>query len=184
MKPVEHVERFGTLAGELKVGGMPLSRLAARVGSTPFFAYDRTLLDDRIDGLRAALPDRIRLSYAMKANPMPAVVQHLAGRVDRIDVASALELRVALDTGLPPDRVSFAGPGKAPAEIRQAVVAGIRDFGAGVLPAGDRYVSVPQNGHRTSPLPASSTFPPQLGQVSSLICAASAETNSPRSQLT
>jgi diaminopimelate decarboxylase len=124
MRSVEHVERFGTMAGELKVGGMPLSRLAARVGSTPFFAYDRSLLDDRVDELRAALPDRIRLSYAMKANPMPAVVAHLAGRVDRIDVASALELRTALDTGLPSDRISFAGPGKAPAEIRQAVAAG------------------------------------------------------------
>jgi len=124
MRPVEHVERFGTMAGELKVGGMPLSRLAARVGSTPFFAYDRTLLDARVAELRTALPDRIRLSYAMKANPMPAVVTHLAGRVDRIDVASALELRTALDTGMPADRISFAGPGKAPAEIRQAVAAG------------------------------------------------------------
>jgi diaminopimelate decarboxylase len=125
MKPVEHVERFGTIAGELKVGGVPLSRLAARVGTTPFFAYDRALLDRRIDELRAALPRRVQLSYAMKANPMPAVVQHVSGRVDRVDVASALELRTALDTGLAAERISFAGPGKAPAEIRQAVAAGI-----------------------------------------------------------
>jgi diaminopimelate decarboxylase len=40
-------------------------------------------------------------------------------------VASGLELRTALDTGIRADRVSFAGPGKAPAEIRQAVAAGI-----------------------------------------------------------
>jgi len=125
MKPVEHVERFGTIVGELKVGGVPLSRLAARVGTTPFFAYDRALLDHRIDELRAALPRRVQLSYAMKANPMPAVVQHVSGRVDRVDVASALELRTALDTGLAAERISFAGPGKAPAEIRQAVAAGI-----------------------------------------------------------
>ena len=43
---------------------------------------------------------------------MPAVVQHLAGLVDSFDVASALELRTALDTPVPPERVSFAGPGK------------------------------------------------------------------------
>ncbi|WP_106816270.1 pyridoxal-dependent decarboxylase, exosortase A system-associated [Microbacterium timonense] len=125
MKPAQHVEAFGTIEGELRVGGLPLSRLAARVGSTPFFAYDRGLLDARVDGLRAALPSRVELSFAMKANPMSAVVQHLARRVDRIDVASALEMQVALDTEMPPERISFAGPGKTPAEIRQAVAAGV-----------------------------------------------------------
>ncbi|WP_434318704.1 pyridoxal-dependent decarboxylase, exosortase A system-associated [Leifsonia sp. P73] len=125
MKPQEHVAAFGTIDGELRVGGVPLSRLAARVGSTPFFAYDRGLLDARVEQLRSALPARVELSYAMKANPMPAVVQHLASRVDRIDVASGLELRTALDSGIRPASVSFAGPGKTPAEIRQAVAAGI-----------------------------------------------------------
>ncbi|MDQ7992126.1 MAG: pyridoxal-dependent decarboxylase, exosortase A system-associated, partial [Propionicimonas sp.] len=88
-------------------------------------AYDRGLLDRRVDELRAALPGRVELSFAMKANPMPAVVQHLARRVDRIDVASGLELQAALDTTIAPGRISFAGPGKSPAEIRQAVAAGI-----------------------------------------------------------
>lgn len=125
METAEHAARFGAVSGELRVGGLPLSRLAARVGSTPFFAYDRALLDDRIDLLRSVLPAKVELSYAMKANPMPALVQHLAGRVDRFDVASALELRTALDTVIPPARISFAGPGKTPAEIRQAVAAGI-----------------------------------------------------------
>ncbi len=125
MTPQEHAAPFGVADGELRVGGMPLSRLAARVGSTPFFAYDRGVLDVRIDRLRALLPERVELSYAMKANPMPAMVQHLSRRVDRIDVASGLELLVALDTPIRPDRVSFAGPGKAPVEIRQAVAAGI-----------------------------------------------------------
>ncbi|GAA3203836.1 pyridoxal-dependent decarboxylase, exosortase A system-associated [Microbacterium terregens] len=125
MTPHDHVAAFGATDGELRVGGLPLSRLAARVGSTPFFAYDRGLLDARVDTLRAALPARLELSYAMKANPMPAVVQHLARRVDRIDVASGLEMQAALDTAMRPDRVSFAGPGKTPAEIRSAVAAGV-----------------------------------------------------------
>ena len=43
---------------------------------------------------------------------MPAVVQHSRGLVDSFDVASAGELRTALDTPMPPERVSFAGPGK------------------------------------------------------------------------
>ena len=116
---------FGVVDGELAVGGLPLSRLAARVGSTPFFAYDRGLLDQRVGQLRKALPETVKLSYAMKANPMPAVVQHLAGLVDAIDVASAAEMRVALDTALLAEQVSFAGPGKTAGEIRQAVAAGV-----------------------------------------------------------
>lgn len=125
MKPHDHVAEFGAINGELRIGELPLLQLAARVGTTPFFAYDRGVLNRRIDRLRAAMPSRLELSYAMKANPMPAVVQHLAGRVDRIDVASALEMQVALDTVIRPEKVSFAGPGKASAEIRQAVAAGI-----------------------------------------------------------
>jgi diaminopimelate decarboxylase len=118
------IAAFGRDAGRLTVGGVPVDRLAERVGGTPFFAYDRALLSARVAHLRATLPAGIELSYAIKANPMPAVVQHLSGLVDALDVASALELRTALDTPLPAERVSFAGPGKTDAELTQAVAAG------------------------------------------------------------
>ncbi|RKN58984.1 pyridoxal-dependent decarboxylase, exosortase A system-associated [Micromonospora costi] len=104
---------------------MPVDRLAARVGSTPFFAYDRAMLTRRIQLLRDTLPAGVSISYAVKANPMPAVVQHLSGLVDAFDVASGLELRTALDTPMPAARVSFAGPGKTDAELAQAVAAGV-----------------------------------------------------------
>jgi diaminopimelate decarboxylase len=116
---------FGTTGGSLAVGGVSLEHLAARVGSTPFFAYDRRLLSERVAALRSALPAGIDLSYAIKANPMPAVVQHLSGLVDSFDVASVAEMRTALDTTMSADHVSFAGPGKTQSEITQAVAAGI-----------------------------------------------------------
>jgi len=119
------VDPFGTLDGQLAVGGMPLERLATRVGMTPFFAYDRAQLTARVELLRGCLPSKIRLGYAVKANPMPAVVQHLAGLVDALDVASSHEMQIALDTPMPASRVSFAGPGKTAAEIAQAVAAGV-----------------------------------------------------------
>jgi len=56
---------------------------------------------------------------------MPTVVRHFCGIVDGIDVASAGEMDVALAAGAQPDRVSFAGPGKTPAELERAVAAGI-----------------------------------------------------------
>ncbi len=75
----------------------------------------------RVAALRAALPAGIKLHYAMKANPMPAVVAFMARLVDGVDVASAGELKVALDAGANPAEISFAGPGKRDAELRQAV---------------------------------------------------------------
>ena len=121
----EAMNQFAVRDGELVIGGQKVSALAERVGSTPFYAYDRALLRGRVAALRHALPPAVKLHYAMKANPMPAVVQFMAGLVDGIDVASAGELKVALDAGADPGEVSFAGPGKRDAELRQAVAAGV-----------------------------------------------------------
>jgi len=116
---------FAVDDGELVVGGQRLSRLAARVGRTPFYAYDRSLLHRRVAELRATLPRAVRLHYAMKANPFPPLVCAMAGLVDGIDVASGGELLVALDAGAAPQEISFAGPGKREAELRQALAAGV-----------------------------------------------------------
>jgi diaminopimelate decarboxylase len=121
----ELLQRFGTAGNELTVGGIPVTRLAERVGSTPFYAYDRGIISRRVAELRDHLPKDVHVHYAMKANPMPAVVHHLASLVDGLDVASAREMAVALDTGVSPRTISFAGPGKSFAEIRRAVAAGI-----------------------------------------------------------
>jgi diaminopimelate decarboxylase len=109
----------------LQIGGIALTRLAQRVGMTPFYVYDRGLISARIGQLRKHLPPEVHLHYAVKANPMPAVVQHLSRLVDGLDVASAGEMHVALDTGVAPALISFAGPGKTDAELAQAIAAGI-----------------------------------------------------------
>lgn len=102
-----------------------MTRLAQRVGSTPFFAYDRALIRSRVEHLRTVLPAEVRLHYSIKANPMPALVQLLAGLVDGLDVASAGEMKCALDTGILPQHISFAGPGKTDAELAQALAGNI-----------------------------------------------------------
>jgi len=116
---------FPVVDDVLQVGGIPLTRLAQRVGRTPFFAYDRALCTARVRDLRAALPQDVLLHYSIKANPMPALVQHMAGLVDGLDVASGGELKTALDAGMAPQRISFAGPAKGEAELTQAVAAGV-----------------------------------------------------------
>jgi diaminopimelate decarboxylase len=117
------MHHFPTRNGELVIGGIPLTQLVARVGQTPFYAYDRALLRERVSTLRALLPKSLKLHYAMKANPMPALVGLMIGLVDGIDVASGGELKVALDGGVDPKEVSFSGPGKQETELRQAVAA-------------------------------------------------------------
>ena len=123
--PVHAPHLFPVVDNELRVGGMPISRLAERVGRTPFYAYDRSLVSARVAELRAALPGEIHLHYAIKANPMPALVQHMAGLVDGFDLASAGEMKIALDTPMPAEKISFAGPGKSEGELRQAAAAGV-----------------------------------------------------------
>jgi diaminopimelate decarboxylase len=56
---------------------------------------------------------------------MPALVGHMARLVDGVDVASGGEMKVALDAGVDPRDLSFAGPGKSAADLARAVAAGI-----------------------------------------------------------
>lgn len=109
----------------LQLGGVLLTRLAERVGRTPFYAYERDHIRSRVELLRQTLPEGVLLYYAMKANPMPAVVQLMAGLVDGFDIASAGEMKTALDAGMRPSCIGFAGPGKSSAELRAAVAAGV-----------------------------------------------------------
>jgi diaminopimelate decarboxylase len=116
---------FGVDGDCLTIGGRRIVDLAAQAGRTPFYVYDRGVMTRKVGELRAMLPREVHLHYAMKANPMPAVVRHMLGLVDGLDVASAGEMQVALDAGAAPDLVSFAGPGKTDSELARAAAAGI-----------------------------------------------------------
>lgn len=109
----------------LHIGGIPLTRLAQRVGRTPFYAYDRALCTRRVAELRDQLPPSVLLHYSIKANPMPALMQHMAALVDGLDVASGSEMTVALNAGMAASRISFAGPAKLESELAQAIAAGV-----------------------------------------------------------
>lgn len=121
----QEMKQFPVIDNELQIGGIPVSRLVERVGQTPFYAYDRGVINDRVEQLRNKLPDSIHIHYAIKANPMPAVVQHLAGLTDGLDVASLGELTTALDTGVDPKKISFAGPAKSNVELKAAIASGV-----------------------------------------------------------
>lgn len=119
-------EGFGvTASGVMTVGGRPVTHWIEEAGGTPLFLYDSALIARRIAELRTALPERVHLHYAIKANPMPDVVNLIAPLVDGLDIASGGELEVALASGMEPRHISFAGPGKRDAELARAIAAGV-----------------------------------------------------------
>ena len=120
-----HMDQFEIVDNCLRIGGHSLVDVTRQVGNTPFYAYDSGVMFTQVEQLRAALPTGIHLHYAVKANPMPEVVEYLAGITDGLDVASAGELNLALKSGGKPDNISFAGPGKSNLDLQAAVDSGV-----------------------------------------------------------
>lgn len=126
MKPVGPIPPgFETIGGELAIGGKRASEWVAEAGRTPVFVYSRAHLDARVAELRAALPVRVGVNYAVKANPHPLVIAHMARLVDGFDIASSGELGLCIAAGIDPARISFAGPGKRDEELEAAIAAGV-----------------------------------------------------------
>lgn len=126
MKPLGPIPAgYPAKDGELAIGGMTASELVERAGGTPCFIYSKVHLDRRVADLRSAMPQRLGINYAVKANPFAPVIAHMAGLVDGFDIASAGELAMVQAAGIDPARVSFAGPGKRDVELDAAIRAGV-----------------------------------------------------------
>ena len=126
MRPLGPIpEGFGTLAGELVIDERTASALVGEAGDTPLFVYSRALVAARVARLRAAMPKRLAVHYAVKANPYVPLLECMATLVDGFDIASVGELAIVSAAGIDSRWVSFAGPGKRDAELEAAIVAGV-----------------------------------------------------------
>lgn len=122
MKPLGPIPLgYGLIDGELAIDGHRASELAERAGGTPLFVYSRRLIAQRIASLRQAMPKSLGIHYALKANPYGPVLDLISGLVDGFDVASSGEMTIAFKSGMSPQLVSFAGPGKRDAELLAAL---------------------------------------------------------------
>ena len=125
MKPLGPIPSgFGVDKGELTIAGRRASELVADAGDTPLFVYSRELIAARVARLRVAMPSRLVIHYAVKANPYLQLLETMANLVDGFDVASEGELGFAVQAGMSSERTSFAGPGKRDRELDAAIVAG------------------------------------------------------------
>ena len=101
-------------------------RHLAETHGTPCFAYSGAAAAGQLQALRAVLPPRVRLAYAVKANPHPGLLARFASLGASFDCASIGELTRVEALALPPGRTFFAGPGKREAELRKALAMGVR----------------------------------------------------------
>lgn len=117
--------------GELVVGGVTATELAARYG-TPVYIVDEAEARERAAEVRSALVGAFeavggsaKVYYAGKAFLSIEVARWMADAGLNIDVCSGGELAVALAAGVSPDRMGFHGNNKSLAEIDRAVSLGI-----------------------------------------------------------
>ncbi len=116
---------FQAIDGELVIGGKPVSHWAEQAGRTPLFVYSQTRIEQRFADLREAMPDRLKINYAIKANSFAPLLSFVSNLADGLDIASGGELEMVRATGFDLSRVSFAGPGKRDVELEAAITAGV-----------------------------------------------------------
>jgi diaminopimelate decarboxylase len=126
MKPLGPIPQgYAAIDGELAIGGRPASHWVEQAGRTPLFVYSQDLIARRLAALRAAMPDRLKINYAIKANSFAPLLKFVSNLVDGLDIASGGELEMVRASGFDLARVSFAGPGKREEEIEAAIAAGV-----------------------------------------------------------
>ncbi|QKG71693.1 pyridoxal-dependent decarboxylase, exosortase A system-associated [Erythrobacter mangrovi] len=126
MKPLGPIPPgFTAVDGELAIGGRRVSELVAEAGQTPLFVYSRQRIADRIADLRTAMPEQLKINYAIKANSFAPVLSYVSTLVDGLDIASGGELEMVRASGFDLSRVSFAGPGKRDEELEAAIASGV-----------------------------------------------------------
>lgn len=144
-------DSFSASGGELQIGGVPVSKLAEEFG-TPLFAYDESVMWRNWDLLRSTFPPRFEINYSVKANPNLHILAFFLARGAGLEIASAGELYQAREAGCPLDRILFAGPGKAPAELYLALSEGVGEIHAESMLELERIGYMATGLHRKAPV--------------------------------
>jgi diaminopimelate decarboxylase len=114
--------------GELHCEDVPVSRIAKEVG-TPCYVYSHATLLRHFRAYDSAFKNIPHvIAFAMKANSNLAVLRLMAKEGSGADIVSGGELFRALKAGVPASKIVFAGVGKSPEEIRDALKADILMF--------------------------------------------------------
>ena len=122
------VEAFFYQDGDLHAEGVPLERIAEKVG-TPCYVYSRAAIEERWRSYDEAFAGRDHLvCFAVKANSNLAVLNILARLGSGFDIVSVGELERVLRAGGQADRIVYSGVGKTREEMQRALEVGIGCF--------------------------------------------------------
>jgi len=94
-------------------------RALVKLHGTPLLVIDKQKLIDEYQRFRRLLP-RVRLFYAIKANPHPDVIRTFRDLGSSYDVASEGEMRHVLAQGVNPNHIIFANTVKRPEALQFA----------------------------------------------------------------
>lgn len=89
---------------------------------TPLYLFDAGQLRRRVQTLRQALPSRVRLCYAVKANTF--ILKEMGGLVDRFEICSPGELEICRKLRLPSEKFVISGVYKEPSLMRRLISQG------------------------------------------------------------
>lgn len=108
-----------------------ISKIATEVG-TPFYLYSEQKLRDNFKSFADAVKPlkKATVCFAVKSNFNPTILKILAGMGAGADIVSGGELELALQAGVPADKIVFSGIGKTRAELTAAITAGIKQINA------------------------------------------------------
>ncbi len=108
-----------------------ISKIAAEVG-TPFYLYSEQKLRRNFQTFANAVKSlkKATVCFAVKSNFNPTVLKIFAGMGAGADIVSGAELELALQAGVPADKIVFSGVGKTRAELTAAIQAGIKQINA------------------------------------------------------
>jgi|HubBroStandDraft_1064217.scaffolds.fasta_scaffold42146_2 diaminopimelate decarboxylase len=138
------IERyFPSSKDELRIGDVPVATLASHYG-TPFFVYDRGIIDQKWNLLREALPDVFSICYSVKANPSQTILKHFLSKGAGLEIASVGEFCQALHAGCAPENIIFAGPGKTEKELEFVLSNGIGEIHLESLLEAERVSAIAQ----------------------------------------
>lgn len=122
-------ERFKAMAvnrgGPIGVKALAAKIIEERKLDDTFYFIDLGNVQRLYNAWHRALP-RVQPYYAVKCNPDPSVIAMLAANGCGFDCASAKEIQLVMEQGVPVDRIIYAHPAKAQSDLRFAAQVGVK----------------------------------------------------------
>jgi diaminopimelate decarboxylase len=122
------MQNFTYKNNQLFAENLAINDIAKKVG-TPFYCYSKSTLVANYQNFSQVFSGvNHRICYAIKANPNINILKLFASLGSGADVVSSGEIYRALQAGIDPKKIVFAGVGKTKTEMEFALKNGVEEF--------------------------------------------------------